>query len=134
MHGARMRKTYEVLVVSTEKKFTREFQTEKKFQNGWRSVLQRAHGSPVVCLCPGTGKRYLSVKHREEGDNYHLARYANTGSEHANDCRFHAHAPERSGLQGYALGVVEEADDNTLRIRPWPPSQRYSPCGQRHKQ
>lgn len=52
-------------------------------------------------------------KHREEGDNYHLARYANTGPEHANDCRFHAHAPERSGL----VGVVEEADDNTLRIR-----------------
>lgn len=112
-----MGKTYEVRVSSTHKKYSREFQTEKKFEGGWKSVLQQAHGTPVICLCPGNGNRYLSVKHREGSDNYHLARYANTGPEHANDCRFHAHAPERSGLQGYAAGVVEEADDNTLRIR-----------------
>lgn len=112
-----MGKTYEVRVISTQKKFSREFQTERKFEDGWKSVLQRTHGTPVICLCPGNGNRYLSVKHREGSDNYHLARYANTGPEHANDCRFHAHAPERSGLQGYAAGVVEEADDNTLRIR-----------------
>ncbi|HCF3059149.1 DUF1173 family protein [Pseudomonas aeruginosa] len=112
-----MSKTYEVRVVSTQKKYSREFQVKNEFEDGWKSVLQRAHGTPVVCLCPGKGNRYLSVKHREGSDNYHLARYANTGPEHANDCRFHAHAPERSGLQGYAEGVVEEADDNTLRIR-----------------
>ncbi|ERZ01100.1 DUF1173 family protein [Pseudomonas aeruginosa] len=109
--------TYDVRVVSTQKKYSREFQTEKQFESGWKTVLQRAHGSIVICLCPGNGNRYLSVKHREGSDNYHLARYANTGPEHANDCRFHAHAPEQSGLQGYAAGVVEEADDNTLRIR-----------------
>ncbi|MFV3368855.1 DUF1173 family protein [Pseudomonas sp. NY15435] len=112
-----MAKIYDVRVISTQRKYSREFQTQPQFEDGWKSVLQRAHGSPLICLCPGNGNRYLSVKHREGSDNYHLARYANTGPEHANDCRFHAHAPERSGLQGYAAGVVEEADDNTLRIR-----------------
>lgn len=112
-----MGKTYEVRVVSTQKTYSREFQTQKEFEGTWKLVLQRTHGTPVICLCPGNGKRYLAVKHREGSDNYHLARYANTGMEHANDCRFHAHAPDRSGLQGYAAGVVEEADDNTLRIR-----------------
>ncbi|TLX70048.1 DUF1173 domain-containing protein [Pseudomonas nicosulfuronedens] len=109
--------TYEVRVVSTQKKYSKEFQTEKEFADGWKSVLQRAHGAQVICLCPGNGNRYLSVKHREGSDSYHLARYANTGPEHATDCRFYAPAAERSGLQGYDVGVVEEAEDNTLRIR-----------------
>lgn len=112
-----MRKTYEVRVTSTQRKYSREFQTEREFEDRWKWALQQAYGSPVVCLCPGKGNRLLSVKHREESDNYHLARYSKTGPEHANDCRFHAHASTQSGLQGYADGVVEEADDNTLRIR-----------------
>lgn len=57
-----MGKTYEVRVSSTHKKYSREFQTEKKFEGGWKSVLQQAHGTPVICLCPGNGNRYLSVK------------------------------------------------------------------------
>ncbi|AOT40382.1 hypothetical protein BHE76_25335 [Pseudomonas aeruginosa] len=60
-----MSKTYEVRVVSTQKKYSREFQVKNEFEDGWKSVLQRAHGTPVVCLCPGKGNRYLSVKHRE---------------------------------------------------------------------
>lgn len=108
---------YEVRVNNTQKKYSKEFQTEVQFQASWKTVLQRAHGTPVTCLCPGTGPRQLAVKHLAGADSYHLARFARTGPEHANDCRFHAHAPDRSGLQGYAEDVVEEADDNTLRIR-----------------
>ena len=63
-----MGKTYEVRVISTQKKFSREFQTERKFEDGWKSVLQRTHGTPVICLCPGNGNRYLSVKHRVGAD------------------------------------------------------------------
>lgn len=108
---------YEVLVNSTQEKYKKEHQTEVRFQSLWKGVLQRAHGTRVTCLCPGKGSRQLAVKHLAGADSYHLARFANTGPEHANDCRFHAHAPNRSGLQGYADKVVEEADDNTLRIR-----------------
>ncbi|MCG8910938.1 DUF1173 family protein [Pseudomonas sp. DP-17] len=111
------KKVYEVRVNSIQQVYSVEFQTQAQYQERWKSALQRAHGTAVTCLCPGKGDRLLSVKHREDSDSYHLARYAKTGWEHANDCRFHAHAHDRSGLQGYADGVVEEADDNTLRIR-----------------
>ncbi|UCL90188.1 DUF1173 family protein [Pseudomonas sp. HS-18] len=111
------KKVYEVRVNSTEQVYSVEFQTQAQYLERWKSALQRAYGTAVTCLCPGKGDRQLSVKHREDSDSYHLARYAKTGWEHANDCRFYAPAADRSGLQGYDVGVVEEAEDNTLRIR-----------------
>jgi len=89
-----------------------EFQTDPQYTAAWKRALERAYGREhEVCGCPGTGERKLKIKLREGSDGYHLARYPHSGPEHANDCRFYAAAPQRSGLQGYAVGVVEETAD-----------------------
>lgn len=100
------------------KTYTKDFQEGKEsFEGKWQPVLEAAHGKHhAVCRCPGRGERKLMIKHRERSD-YYLARYAHSGPEHANDCRFYAAAPERSGLQGYAMGVVEETDDGGMRVK-----------------
>ncbi|NWB99475.1 DUF1173 family protein, partial [Pseudomonas gingeri] len=100
------------------KTFTAIFQTDSEFATGWKSVLEKAYGrAHGTCRCPGNGERKLAIKRRDETDGFHLARFASTGPEHANECRFYSPAPERSGMQGYERGVVEEGDDGTLRIR-----------------
>ena len=47
-----MSKTYEVRVVSTQKKYSREFQVKNEFEDGWKSVLQRAHGTLWSACAP----------------------------------------------------------------------------------
>ncbi|GAB3375664.1 DUF1173 family protein [Azotobacter armeniacus] len=98
--------------------YSPEFQTSKEYAKGWKSVLEKAYSTTyALCQCPGRGERKLSIKRREKTDELHLARFANTGSEHARECRYYAPAPDRSGMQGYEAKVVEEADDGTLRVR-----------------
>ncbi|WP_338524299.1 DUF1173 family protein [Pseudomonas batumici] len=105
-------------VVIDGQPFSKLFQTEDQFAKGWKSVLEMAYGrTHASCRCPGKGERKLAIKRRETTDYFHLARFAGTGPEHANECRFYAPAPERSGMQGYEIGVVEEGDDGTLRVR-----------------
>lgn len=105
-------------VVIDGQPFSKPFQTEDQFAKGWKSVLEKAYGrTHATCRCPGKGERKLAIKRRETTDDFHLARFAGTGPEHANECRFYAPAPERSGMQGYEQGVVEEGDDGTLRVR-----------------
>lgn len=93
------------------------------FQNpsspAWKSVLKHAYGGTgqVQCCCPGRGERRLAVKHYDGSDSFGLARYPETGEEHALDCRFYAPNAQKSGLQGYSVGVVEERNDGTLGIR-----------------
>ncbi|HEV2679760.1 MAG TPA: DUF1173 family protein, partial [Rhodanobacter sp.] len=100
-----------------EKTYSKTFQTQGDYATSWKSVLQNAHGTTVFCLCPGRETRKLAVKHRDKTDEYHLARFANTGHEHFHDCHFYAPAPDRSGLQGYNTGVVVEGDDQTVQVR-----------------
>ncbi|MGY2224959.1 DUF1173 family protein [Pseudomonas gingeri] len=105
-------------VVIDGKPFSTAFQTQDAFASGWKAVLEKAYGrTHAVCRCPGKGDRKLAIKRRDETDGFHLARFAGTGPEHANECRYYAPAPERSGMQGYEAGVVEEGDDGTLRVR-----------------
>lgn len=100
------------------KVYSREFQTQDISHRKWQSVLEAAYGTAEAsCCCPGRGHRRLAIKRRESSGEYHLARFAGTGAEHSNECRFYAPAPEASGLQGYARGVVEEGDDGLLRIK-----------------
>lgn len=100
------------------KRYSREFQIESDFHKKWQSVLEAAHGTAeATCCCPGRGSRRLAIKRRESSGEYHLARFAGTGAEHSNECRFYAPSPETSGMQGYARGVVEEGDDGLLRIK-----------------
>ena len=110
-----LNRRYPVLV--SGKRFSPEFQTDPDFAKGWKSVLEKAYGDHAVCLCPGKGSRKLAIKRRDESDDFHLARFAGTGCQHANDCRYYSPAPDRSGMQGYEPGVVEEGDDGSLRIR-----------------
>lgn len=98
------------------KTYSPQFQTDLRHASDWKKVLTRAYGSHAVCLCPGKGERKLSIKRREGSDALHLARFAGTGAQHANECRFYAPAPERSGMQGYTLDAVEEVESG-FRVR-----------------
>ncbi|WP_419735715.1 DUF1173 family protein [Pseudomonas sp. COR18] len=105
-------------VVIDGKPFSTVFQTQEAFASAWKAVLEKAYGrTHAICRCPGKGERKLAIKRREDTDGFHLARFAGTGPEHANECRFYAPAPERSGMQGYEVGVIEETGDGTLRVR-----------------
>jgi hypothetical protein len=106
---------YPILI--SGKRYSPEFQTDLQYAKSWKSVLEKAYGNHATCQCPSNGGRKLSIKRREGSDGFHLARFAGTGHEHSNDCRFYAPAPERSGMQGYAAGVVEEGDDGSIRVR-----------------
>lgn len=100
------------------KSYSPKFQTDPQYAAAWKRVLERAYGREHgLCGCPGSGERKVTIKLREGSDGYHLARYPHSGPEHANDCRFYAAAPERSGLQGYAVGVVEETADGGMKVR-----------------
>lgn len=105
---------YPVLLAGTH--YSPEFQCEAGYAQAWKSVLERNYGHHATCLCPGKGERKLSIRRRDDSDQLHLARFPGTGMQHANECRFYAPAPERSGMQGYAKGVVEESE-NGLRVR-----------------
>ncbi|WP_407364173.1 DUF1173 family protein (plasmid) [Pseudomonas luteola] len=105
-------------VLLAGKRYSPEFQKEAQYAAGWKRVLETAYGSTyAVCQCPGKGARKLSIKRRDDTDNFHLARFRDSGPEHAMECRFYSPAPERSGLQGYSKGVVEEREDGSLRIK-----------------
>jgi hypothetical protein len=83
-----------------------------------KSVLETAHaGADITCMCFGRGDKKLSVRHLGGADGYCLARYPNSGPQHANDCIYYAPDPSKSGLQGYAEGVVTEIEDGGLRVR-----------------
>ncbi|QXI26236.1 DUF1173 family protein [Pseudomonas vanderleydeniana] len=105
-------------VVIDGKPFSTIVQTQHEYASAWKATLEKAYGrTHATCRCPGRGARKLAIKRRDDTDGFHLARFAGTGPEHANECRFYAPAPERSGMQGYEVGVVEEGDDGTLRVR-----------------
>jgi hypothetical protein len=115
-----MAKTYAVSVRlgGESKPYSEAFQTDAKYANGWRSVLQSArdHGE-VSCLCLGAGEKALAVRYYETSDSYGLARYPNTGETHSRDCRFYAPNASKSGLGSYQKGVLEERADETFKIR-----------------
>lgn len=107
---------YPVLI--SGKRYSPEFQTDQQYAKNWKIVLEKAYGTHAICQCPSSGSRKLSIKRREDSDGFHLARFADfSGREHSNDCRYYAPAPERSGMQGYAVGVVEEGEDGSIRVR-----------------
>ena len=102
----------------TKKPYTADFQTKPEFAKGWKSVLETAHaGADITCMCFGRGDKKLSVRHLGGADSYCLARYPNSGPQHANDCIYYAPDPSKSGLQGYAEGVVTEIEDGGLRAK-----------------
>lgn len=101
----------------TQKTYTPEFQTEADYSTGWKSVLATAHAAgEVFCQCYGRGRKQLVVR-LLPGGGFCLARYPLTGPEHSNDCQYFSPDATKSGMQGYAQGVVEEGEDGAMRVK-----------------
>ena len=97
------------------KSYSPEFQSHEQHSRAWKSVLQRAYQTgAVTCACPGRGEKQLAIKHYDQQDVYGLARFGNSGAQHAHDCRFFSLA---SGVSGYSKGVISEDADGGIRIR-----------------
>ncbi len=116
-----MDKLYPVLICypdQAKKTYSTTFQSKPEYAAKWKGVLTKAHaGAEVFCQCFGRGRKQLVVRHLLGSDGYCLARYPTTGPEHSNDCSFYAPDAAKSGLKGYAAGVVTESDDGGLRVR-----------------
>lgn len=111
-----MVKRFPVLI--NGKRYSPEFQGEEKFARSWRSVLESTYkNSHGICLCFGNGEKKLAIKHSANSDQFHLARFPETGADHSPDCRYYSPSLSMSGLQGYDLGVVDEGSDGSLRIK-----------------
>lgn len=101
-----------------DKTYTPEFQTFRAYHKGWQSVLKSMHANGhAVCLCPGRGEKRLKICHMGGSGLFYLSKFPNTGEEHAVACQFYAPAPDKSGLQGYQVGVIEHLGDGDIRVR-----------------
>mgnify|MGYP001411095241 CR=1 FL=1 len=97
-----------------------DFQTKDEYKKGWQSVLRAAHGAnrgikAVGCGCPSQLPRPLYIRTR--GDQFHLACWPGMGSNHAKDCRYYSFDVQRSGLQAYAEGVIQQSNNGMLDIK-----------------
>lgn len=108
---------FEVEVPGAQFPCSKEYQTEKDKAKRWQWLLKNAHGKQAKCLCRGQGAKLLNIRYLKGSDHYFLAKCANTGSEHAFDCRFFSEAESRSGLRAYVEGVVLEGGDNDVSVR-----------------
>ncbi|SHI12543.1 DUF1173 family protein [Pollutimonas bauzanensis] len=108
----------EVSLAGQTKTYSPEFQTDDQFAYAWKKVLVMAHGKAVVrCLCAGMGEKRLSIHSRSNSDRFHLARFPETGPEHAEDCVFYSVDPNASGMGAYKRGVIQELDDGNTKIK-----------------
>lgn len=94
------------------------FQTKDEHATGWKSVLKAAYGrAEVQCRCRGNGQKRLAIKYLQGQDQYFLARFGSSGNQHARDCQYYAPAPYEGGQSGYALGVIQDLEDGSVKIR-----------------
>lgn len=106
----------EVSLGGQAKRYSPSFQSEHQFAEAWQRVLVMAHGNAVVtCTCSGSGEKRLAVVNRF--DRYHLARFPDSGAQHAEDCRFFSVDPADSGMSAYKRGVIQELDDGNIKIK-----------------
>ncbi len=83
----------------------------------WQDVLasQYALGAHGLCGCAGRGSKRLAIRAYKTGA-FGLARFPNSGEEHATSCSFYAASPEKSGRQCYGSTVLSEGNDGLLRM------------------
>lgn len=113
-------KTYpvEITLTGQTQTYSPAFQQEEQFSEGWKKVLVMSHGKAMVrCLCGGQGEKRLSIHSISAIDKFHLARFPDTGAEHAEDCIFWGADPKASGMSTYRRGVIEELDDGNTKIK-----------------
>lgn len=104
--------------VADVKTYSCEFQTAKKFANGWKSVLQTAHAvkddakqrKVIQCQCNGSATKEgcCLLEVRELEGTYFLAKRKHTGMQHKDSCRFFQVDWENSGLKAYSREVVDD--------------------------
>ena len=107
-----------------EKKYSPGFQTEAKYIDSWKSVLQKAHAvkedainrKVIQCRCNGssTKRDHCLLEVRELDGTYFLAKKKHTGPQHKDDCRFFQIERESSGLRAYDEGIV--ANDGSIKV------------------
>lgn len=95
-------------------KFSPERQNSPSMQNR----LHEAYGVDGYALCQCNtqhGGLRLAIKYINH--KYHLAKYAHTGSEHADNCSFYSRRNKDGGQQGYSEGVIKEKPNGRLQIK-----------------
>lgn len=101
-------------IATASRTYSPEFQTGEGYTKGWQSVLQKAYteSQHIVCCCAGTGEKKLAVRHYAGSATYGLAKYPNTGHQHAKDCRFYDYDQESNG----ATDGIEVLETGVTRI------------------
>jgi hypothetical protein len=62
----------------------------------------------------GRGQKLLAPK--KYANRYGLARYGQSGPEHAADCVYHSWSHDRSGMQGYGRDAIEDIESGGVRL------------------
>lgn len=99
------------------KRYSREFQCDPEYQERWQRVLARLYRDHAVghCGCPGRGERPIYI--RPNGDRYHLAKYSDTGPDHARDCCYYAAQDDDEAPEDRAAGDdVAATRSETIRL------------------
>ena len=77
-------------------------------------LLTQAHGGTVLCLCRRPHpKLYIARR----GSTHYLARFPDTGPEHAPRCASYTPRAQYCGRSAYAEGAVTERTDGRLSVR-----------------
>ena len=109
--------TSKVYSVSIDgRNYSGAFQTEPQYSAAWEKVLSHAHENRlgVRCCCMGRGQKLLAPK--KYATRYGLARYGQSGPEHAADCVYHSWSHDRSGMQAYGRDAIEDMESGGVRL------------------
>ncbi|TNB98531.1 DUF1173 domain-containing protein [Pseudomonas jessenii] len=112
-----MFETYSIQLPGAKYPCSKDYQTLPANAEKWQRLLKNAHGKSATCLCLGNGQKALNIRHLKALKRYVLARSANSGHEHATDCRFFSEAEYRTGLGSYVEGVVQEGNEDDVSVR-----------------
>jgi len=96
--------------------YSAAFQTESQYSAAWEKVLSQAHENKLTvrCCCMGRGQKLLAPK--KYANRYGLARYGQSGPEHAADCVYHSWSHDRSGMQAYGKDAIEDMESDGVRL------------------
>jgi hypothetical protein len=109
--------TSKVYSVSIDgRNYSAAFQTESQYSAAWEKVLAHAHENKlsVRCCCMGRGQKLLAPK--KYAARFGLARYGQSGPEHAADCVYHSWSHDRSGMQAYGKDAIEDMESGGVRL------------------
>ena len=109
--------TSKVYSVSIDgRNYSAAFQTESQYSPAWEKVLSHARENKLTvrCCCMGRGQKLLAPK--KYANRHGLARYGQSGPEHAADCVYHSWSQDRSGMQAYGKDAIEDMESGGVRL------------------